>query len=55
MASGTSVFNESASRRLKSSDIVDEYLRTNKPTIVTVLFACVALLVGCSHGASLAP
>ena len=46
MAGDTFIFNENASKRLKSPDIVDEYLRTNKPAIMAVLFACVALLVG---------
>ena len=46
MSEGTSVFNEEAQRRLKSPDDVDEYIRIGSPSVMLILCACVALLLG---------
>ena len=46
MSEGASVFNEEAERRLKSPDDVDEYIRISSPSVMLILCACVALLLG---------
>ena len=46
MSDESTIFNEKATRRLKSPDDVDEYIRISSPSVKLILCACVALLVG---------